>query len=93
MTSPFLKPLQFSAKLPSHILFDVKASNDHGFQLPVSIFAESGKAYANDSVFIGNLSDEVRIRVRRPEIHDEYWFVRVSHLAHDCHHSTSRRSI
>lgn len=91
MTSPFLKPLQFSAKLPSHILFNVKASNDHGFQLPASIFAESGKAYANDPVFIGDLSDEVRITVLRPFIENEDWSVRRSGLSNRRHQETSRR--
>ncbi|MQX28980.1 hypothetical protein [Sinorhizobium meliloti] len=77
---------KLSAHFPGHILFDVQADNEHGLGLPVSILGESSKANADQIAILCNLSDEVRIRVRRTEIHDEDWVLRSAALADDGAH-------
>lgn len=100
MTS-LLSPMRLSvfdlpklpAHFPSHILFDVQADNDHSPGLPVSILGKSSKPDAYQIAVLSNLSDEVRIRVRRSFIEDENWIARRSGLSNRRHQETSRRSI
>lgn len=88
-----LETLKVPAQLPSSFLFEMQSSNDHRLHLPVSIFAESGKAYANDAVIFGDLRDEVRITVLRPFIENEDWRARGSGFSDDGAHRNLRRSM
>lgn len=84
---------KLSAHFPSHILFDVQADNDHSLGLPVSVLGKSSKADADQIAVLCNLSDEVRIRVRRPFIEDENGIARRSGLSNRRHHVTFERSM
>jgi hypothetical protein len=89
----FLHSAKPSAQLPSHLFFKVNSDDRHGDNLSVSGFAKGSKPHANNTVFLCEFGDEVRIGIWSPLIEDHDGFVDGTCFADDGHHVTSRRSM